>query len=58
MRNIKKGISVLYFIITFAKATTLIKLLKPRWVTKLGKLLKFNSPNNYVLPMMPGEKGL
>lgn len=57
MRNIKKGISILY-IITFAKATTLIKLLKPRWATKLGKLIKFNSPNNYVLSMMSGEKGL
>lgn len=54
----KKSISILYFILTFAKATTLMKSLKPRWVTKLGKLIKFNFPNNYVLSMMPGEKGL
>lgn len=54
----KKSISILYFILTFAKATTLIKSLKPRWVTKLGKLIQFNFPNNYVLSMMPGEKGL
>lgn len=51
-KRYKRGVSVFYLTITFPKAATLIKLLKPRWVTKLDKFIKFNSPNN-CLPMMP-----
>lgn len=39
----------LKFTIILTKATILIKLLDPRWVIKLGKFIKFNSSNNYVL---------